>query len=405
MWGDVDFSGSLMVKGTQEIHESGYPEQARSLRNTIRMQAKWTPPLPALQKSGDEGAADTYVLASVQSDYLGFGPDPSDDDHDADIHEAYLSHAAPGWDLRLGRQIVRWGKTDQISPVDNLNPQDLREFVTPELEERKLPNWMARLRLFPKDTTVEGIFVPFFKENEFDFEGNTWALFGTEPSGLRFDEDEPGKGLDDSDYGLRVSRTFAGWDVSASYLHATEKSPHLRFDPFNPMGPTVHAEYRRQDIFGLEFETTAHKFGIRGEGAYFDRQSLPTDDIDSVSKPVLYYVLGVDYLGEDDWYANVQFSHQHVFEHESDILFLEQDNFFINGEINREFWRGKAMLKLRYAVDVVDGGSFFIPETILTHFENIELSLGANLFFGPADSYFGRYRDNDQAFLKATYVF
>jgi hypothetical protein len=404
-WGRLDISGFLLAKIAQELHESGDPEQARNFRNTVRLEGKWTPPLSGNDSAAAPGASTTFLLASLQSDYLWFGPEHSTDEYDLDLYEGYLFHATPDWDLRLGRQIVRWGKTDQISPVDNVNPQDMREFFVPELEDRKIPNWMARMRLFPGDVTLEGIFIPFFEENEFDFSGTTWALLGNQPSELRIKESKPGKGLDNADLGLRTSVSLAGWDVAASYLYATEKSPRLRFDPANPAGPTLHADYQRQHIWAVEFETTADKFGFRGEGAYFDKQTLNTESLDSVAKPVLHYVLGVDYLGEQDWYANVQISHQHVFEYESSILFLRRDNFYLNGEINREFWRGNAMLKLRYALDLSDGGSFLTPEAILSYYKNLEFTLGANVFFGPEDSLFGRYRDNDQIFCKAKYYF
>jgi hypothetical protein len=403
-WGNLDLSGMLMGKVTHDLHESDNSGQERMLRNILRVEGKWTPPLLTDHPAGAE-AGSTHLLASVQSDYLGFAPDPPSDDYDLELYEAYLNHATPDWDLRLGRQIVRWGKADQISPVDNVNPQDLREFVIPDLEDRKVPNWMARLRLFPGDLTLEGVFVPFFQENTFDYSGNTWALLGVDDQGLKIDEDEPDQGLDNADWGLRTAASMAGWDVALSYLYATQKSPHLRFNPLAPQGPTLHADYRRQHIIGWEFETTVDKFGFRGEGAYFDEQSLVTQGLNSISRPMTHSVIGVDYLGEADWYINVQLSHQHIFDHEDDILFLRQDNFYLSGEINREFWRGNTMLKLGYAVDLRDGGAFLTPEAILTYFENLELSLGANFFFGPQASYFGRYRDNDQGFFKAVYRF
>jgi len=406
-WGTFDLSGSLMAKGAQELSEDEYPEQARSFRNTVRIEGKWTPPLPANET---RDASATYLLASGQSDYLGFGPDPSDDDYDLELFEGYIHHATSAWELRLGRQIVRWGKTDQISPVDNLNSQDMREFFIPDLEERKVPNWMARARLFPDDAgpmgaiALEGVFVPFFEENTFDWTGNTWALLGVEDTGLRIDEEDP-KGLDNSGYGLRAAATVAGWDLAVSWLQATEKSPALRLNPFHPKGPTLEAEYGRQNIYGFEFETTLDTFGFRGEAAYFDRQNFNTEDFDPAASPMSHWILGLDYIGEADWYVNVQFSHQHIFEYDEDTLFLRRDNFYVNGELNKEFWRGNLMLKLRYAVDLNDGSSFLTPEAILTYFTNLELSLGTNLFFGPKDTLFGRYRDNDQAFLQATYRF
>ena len=408
-FGTFDLSGFLMGKVAQELHESENSGQERLFRNTVRVEGKWTPPVKN-DKSGVTDAGGTYLLASLQSDYLWFGPDSSMDDYDLELFEAYLNHATPNWDLRLGRQIVRWGKADQISPVDNLNPQDMREYFIPDLEDRKIPNWMARVRVFPDDAgplsaiALEAVFIPFFEENKFDWTGNTWALLGVEETGLRIEEDDP-KGLENSDYGLRAASTVAGWDLAVSWLQATEKNPALSLNPVHPKGPTLRAEYGRQNIYGFEFETTLDKFGFRGEAAYFDRQSLNTEDFDPATSPVFHWIMGLDYMGEADWYVNVQFSHQHVFKYDEDTIFLRRNNFYVNGELNKEFWRGNLMLKLRYAVDLHDGSSFLTPEAILTYFRNIELSLGTNLFFGPKDTLFGRYRDNDQAFLKATWSF
>lgn len=52
--------------------------------------------------------------------------------------------------FRIGKQIIRWGKTDEISPVDNVNSQDLRLFIIPTYEDRKIPNWIADVEFFLK---------------------------------------------------------------------------------------------------------------------------------------------------------------------------------------------------------------------------------------------------------------
>ena len=90
---------------------------------------------------------------SVLSDYLYFGSEDETDEYDLNLHEAKYQYFTNRFDLSIGKQIIRWGKTDQISPVDTLNPQDLREFVIPEYEERKIPVWMADLKLFSDDFT------------------------------------------------------------------------------------------------------------------------------------------------------------------------------------------------------------------------------------------------------------
>jgi hypothetical protein len=402
-WGRMEASGFIMAKGAQEFQQfSG--NQPRTFRNTIRVEGKWTPPTSATDLHAATGSSTTFLLASAQSDYLWFGPDPTWDDHDLELYEGYLFRGAPGWELRLGKQIVRWGKADQLSPVDNLNPHDLREFILPDLEDRKIPNWMARVRLFPWAFTLEGILVPFFEADRFDYSGTKWAPLGIDQLGVPIQETRPARNLGNADWGARSAVTMAGWDVALSYLYAWEKSPRLGFSPNDPQGPALRADHHRQHIVGLEFETTLDKFGFRGEGAYFHEQSLQTRTMQAQAKPVAQYVLGLDYLGEQDWYANIQFFHQHVFDHEPRLL-AKRDSYFLNGEVNREFWRGNITLKLGYALDLLDGGSFLTPEAILTYFNNLELSLGVNLFSGSGESLFGPYKDNDQAFFKAKYYF
>ncbi|MCA1787835.1 MAG: hypothetical protein LC657_17820, partial [Desulfobacteraceae bacterium] len=85
----------------------------------------------------------SFARVSVLSDYLYFGDDNQTDDYDLELHEAAFLYANNRLDLSVGKQIIRWGKADQFSPVDTLNPQDFREFMIPEYEETKQPVWMA----------------------------------------------------------------------------------------------------------------------------------------------------------------------------------------------------------------------------------------------------------------------
>lgn len=69
-WGQLDISGFVLAKIAQELHESGGSEQARNFRNTVRLEGKWTPPLPGNDSAAVPGASTTFLLASLQSDYL-----------------------------------------------------------------------------------------------------------------------------------------------------------------------------------------------------------------------------------------------------------------------------------------------------------------------------------------------
>jgi len=98
-------------------------------------------------------------------------------DNDLNLYEAYLKLRGDSWDFSVGRQRVRWGKSDQLSPLDSINPDDMRQFMTIDLEERKIPSWLARLRLHHSKFSIETIFMPWFEKSELDYFDSDWALY------------------------------------------------------------------------------------------------------------------------------------------------------------------------------------------------------------------------------------
>lgn len=69
-----------------------------------------------------------------------------------------------GLDVRIGKQIVTWGKADMFNPTSNLNPLDLEDTL---LFGDRVSNNMIRLDYnFLKDWLVSLIWVPIFKPNQ-----------------------------------------------------------------------------------------------------------------------------------------------------------------------------------------------------------------------------------------------
>jgi hypothetical protein len=71
---------------------------------------------------------------------------------EAELGEAWLrGRLNRQTDLKLGRQIVVWGKSDNIRITDILNPLDNREPGMVDIEELRLPLTMARLDYYLGD--------------------------------------------------------------------------------------------------------------------------------------------------------------------------------------------------------------------------------------------------------------
>lgn len=81
-----------------------------------------------------------------------------------DAHAAFLEVrdlGLEGLDLRLGQQLVQWGKADQFNPTNNLNADDLED---PLRFGDQTGNLMARLDYSPRGNwTLTAVGVPLFK--------------------------------------------------------------------------------------------------------------------------------------------------------------------------------------------------------------------------------------------------
>ena len=81
---------------------------------------------------------------------------------DADVGELWVEGPLlPALDLKLGRQVVNWGRSDTLRVLDVLNPVDNREPGLLDLVDLRLPVGMAKLSYYPHPGwSVTGIAIP-----------------------------------------------------------------------------------------------------------------------------------------------------------------------------------------------------------------------------------------------------
>ncbi|WP_043772935.1 DUF1302 family protein [Algiphilus aromaticivorans] len=46
--------------------------------------------------------------------------------------------------LRAGKQQIVWGKADGLKLLDQVNPQNFREFILADFEHSRIPQWSLR---------------------------------------------------------------------------------------------------------------------------------------------------------------------------------------------------------------------------------------------------------------------
>jgi len=62
-----------------------------------------------------------HVKAAVQGDYFPHHYESGwEDERDFRVHDIYVNFSGPGYNARIGNQIVRWGNADGFSPLYNV---------------------------------------------------------------------------------------------------------------------------------------------------------------------------------------------------------------------------------------------------------------------------------------------
>ena len=82
-----------------------------------------------------------------------------------ELQEAWMEYASDNWDIRLGRQIIIWGKADGIRITDNISPPDYTESVTRDLDEIRMAVDAVKFRLLGDNITTEFTLIPVFRSS------------------------------------------------------------------------------------------------------------------------------------------------------------------------------------------------------------------------------------------------
>ena len=206
-----------------------------------------------------------------------------------DAREAYANVYAGPFDLRLGQQIVVWGRADALNPTNNLTPFDLR-IRSPIEDDRRLGNVGARANLRLSPVRLEGVWLPIYRPSELpvvilpQFVGFGPPTF-------------PAPTLQNGLGAGRLHLELASFELSVSYLRGYAPLPgltlaSLAFDPVTPQVLVSRTAYN-QHVVGFDLSTTIGQVGIRAEAAY----RLPIDykSRSYAARPDVQYVLGADH--------------------------------------------------------------------------------------------------------------
>jgi len=166
----------------------------------------------------------------------------------------------------FGRQIIRWGKTDILTPTDRFAPKD---YLSSVVDSDFLAVPAARITIAGANDSLDAIWQPWFIPSRTPLFDQRWtalppALNGVTivDAGARY----PGRGQ----YGLRWNHIARRYEYSLSYFDGFNNLP--LFDAiFDPATATARAQrfYPAMRMYGADAAIPFPWLTVKGEAGYF----------------------------------------------------------------------------------------------------------------------------------------
>jgi hypothetical protein len=189
--------------------------------------------------------------------------------------------------LDAGKQFVRWGKTDIVTPTDRFAPRDFVNVIDNDF----LPVRGVRGVLELGAHTLDAVWLPFFTPSRLPLFDQRWTPVGGGFIGRERDPSFPER----SQAGVRWGYAGSGYDFSVSFFdgfnHLPNIEPDVSYGPssivvgsIGPIEIPIRKRYPALRMYGGDAAVPTRWFTLKGEVGSFTSSTPLTDDF------VLYVV-------------------------------------------------------------------------------------------------------------------
>ncbi len=310
---------------------------------------------------------------------------------EVELYDAYIEGSlAKNLDMKLGRQVVVWGRSDTIRITDILNPLDNRRPAMVDIEDLRLPVAMAKFDYFVGDWRVTPIAIL-----EQRFSKNPPAGSNFNPTPNRPYEES----YSDVTPAISIGGEFSGWDVNLYVAKVHDDAGYL------DAGKLKHDKV---DMVGTAFNLLKGSWLLKSELAHFDglkysstqnREFKRTDGL-----------VGLEYNGFSDTIISYDASVRHIHSYDNRLknspISTQKDTYQHAFRVSSDFMnatiKGNYLLSL-FGKKLDEGGfqrawiKYDISDGIYANVGVVDYIGGSNRFDGVVD--------NDMIFMDVSYSF
>lgn len=328
------------------------------------------------------------------------------------LRETYVDTPLAGLQLRLGKQHIVWGEMVGLFFADVVSARDERDFILPEFDILRIPQWAVRAEHFGSNYYAEVIWLPSPEVNNIGKPGAEFYPVQIQPPAGFTQEfrnpERPARNARNSNLGLRASTVLDGWDLSAFYYRSTDINPTFYREIIAGPTPTLVFAPRHDRIWQVG-STLGKDLGftvLKAEAIYASGRSFPVtrlDDDDGVAQQDTFdYVVGLDFTSARETRLNLQFFQRLFGNHDPDLIHDAQESG-VSALLSAKWgsWQPELLViqSLNRSERMVRTRLGWLPAP------NWRLVFGLDTFSGPPLGFFGRFADNDRIYLETRYDF
>ena len=387
-----------------------YSDPAHWSRSVVRTQLG--------AQGGDSGLKwKATVRVDVDPVYYGtdFYPQAVRQDQRLDffLRETYVDTSVGNVELRLGKQNIVWGEMVGLFFADVVSARDERDFVLPDFEIVRIPQWAMRAEYFGEKSHTEIIWLPYPDIDNIGKPGSEFFPVQIPPPpgfNQQFNNEvRPGHGLNNTNFGARESILSNGWDLSAFYYRSTDVNATFYRDVTSSPTPTLVYTPRHDRIWQAG-GTLAQTFGsvvfkaetVYAAGRRFNVTRI-TEPTGVVPQDTLDYVVGLDFTLPKETRLNLQYFERVFFNHDPDLLQDRREggvSLLLSGKIG-------ASLEPEFLIiqSLNRNDSLMRPKLGWIPEKNWRVTFGVDIFTGPVTGFFGRFNERDRTYVELRYDF
>lgn len=235
-----------------------------------------------------------------------------------DLKSAYVQGSlTQSLDIKLGRQLVIWGKSDSIRITDVINPLDNREPGMVDIKDLRLSEAMTRLDYYFGAWGLSGIIIhePRLEiEAAFGSDYRPSDIFGPPIPYDKFpDRVEPGWSLENTQYAMSLDGRFSGWDLSFYAAQVFDNRFDIGLENTTPV-----RFYEKINMIGIAGNLVYRSWLLKAEAAFINDINYRSTD----RKNRLDVLIGFDYMGLKHTVIALELADRHIFDYEEEMLTL-----------------------------------------------------------------------------------